>query len=384
MTYSSRIRIPQPSFLRRLALVLLAVSVLSPYAIQAQLAKPDRISVSGNAGFLVAHRPALKGLANTHSLGTTVDLEWFTDGSKRWHWLYRRPVCGVQIQYLSLGEPDLLGHQVSIVPKAAFPISSIYKRLEHRLYGGGGLGYSSKVWDLNENLRTLVISTHLNAVLIVGYEGQWEWKEKLGIHYGVQLSHQSNGGFSMPNLGTNTFTVFAGLMFSKVEKPALEAEAIFPAYLPPTWNQSISLSYGLKEKLPPEGDKYNVIVLSHSIIRRGNWKTGVILRNDLYWDQGVPALAEDASSKTLPEVQYGLALGMAKYYGRLSWELMMGAYLYAPLNEKGPIYHRFIGRWVMTDKLDVHVGLRTHWAKADHPEIGIHYRFNGTRARIIP
>lgn len=375
MTYSSPNRFPQLSFSRRLVLVLLAVFALSTASIHAQVLKPDRISFSGNAGFLVAHRPAIEGLANAHSLGSTVDLQWFTDGSKRWHWLYRRPVCGVQIQYLSLGEPDLLGHQVSVVPKAAFPFSSVYKRVEHRLYGGAGLGYSSKVWDLNENLRTLVISTHLNAVLMVGYEGQWEWKEKLGLNYGVQLSHQSNGGFSMPNLGTNTFTVFAGLMFSSEKKPVLPEEAVFTADLPRIWNQSVSLSYGLKENLPPEGDKHNVVVLSHSIIRRGNWKTGMILRNDLYWDQGVPALVVDASSKSFPEVQYGLAFGMAKYYGRLSWELMMGAYLYAPLNEKGPIYHRFIGRWAMTDKLDVHVGLRTHWAKADHPEVGIHYRF---------
>lgn len=336
---------------------------------------PDRYTLSANYGYLLAHRQLIEGLATAHAKGVTGEIQWFSNGRKRWHWLYNRPVWAVQAQFLDLGNANELGQQYALAMKCGFPIGSTHKASEFRFYSGAGVGYSTKKWDLTDNLNSLLIGSHFNVLVTLGIEAHSEINSKTGPHYGIQLTHQSNAAFQMPNLGTNVLTAFIGASLSPNGRPEMETEGVFTAHLPQQNNHFISVAGGIKEILSPGGSKYGIYTIAYNYERRRNWKTGFLGRIEAIVDYSMgyydnPRIPSASNN----ELQPGVALGLAKYFGRLSMNFMMGSYLRERIDGKGPFYHRIIARYQFASRWEAHAGLRTHWAKADQPEVGIHFR----------
>ncbi len=354
-----------------LAIVLLLTNTIDTNAQKG----PFRLSLEGHYGFMIPHRPVLRNIVKGNSFGMAVAVEWHTSGLKRWHHLYRSPAWGVEFSYADLGNPDVLGEQVTLLSTIRLPLGKS-ERMRHHILAGGGLGYNSIIWDMNDNLKGVTIGSRINAALSLGYFIDQSVSDQLEVYGGLRITHLSNGAVRLPNLGTNNLSATVGVRFNRRPKPESK-DVVFLAELPRQGRLFTSVSTGVKENLPPGGPTFFVHSVSLSYEHRRNWKTGFFIRTDLFLNNAVRPLMQREGTYTgrnSDVLQHGVGLGYAKYYGRLRFDVMMGYYTFDRFRGNGKIYHRFGFRYKATERIEAWLGLKTHFARADHPEVGIIYR----------
>ena len=122
------------------------------------------VACSFHKGRFIAHRKVLEGLVENPSKAIAISIEKRFSGEKYWHSAYNRPSLGLDLTYCDLGNTEELGEHTSAVLYLKFPLGA-HSKLNHSIKSGIGLGYANTIWDLKENTKSLVISTHFNVVV---------------------------------------------------------------------------------------------------------------------------------------------------------------------------------------------------------------------------
>ena len=325
---------------------------------------------------MIPHRDELRNLITDHSRGFIAGIHWRTNGEKEWHSRYRFPTWGFEAYYANLGNPRELGQQFALSTTIRFERGTKLRR-----YGlwGIGLGYNSVQWDLESNPKALAIGSALNCCLTAGCGLVYSATPQLSIDLNLRMTHFSNGAMRMPNLGTNNAMALLGVRYSIRREEILDLPPHPAGQAEKTGLESaIYASTGVKENQPPGGKKYFVHNLGFAIGQRFGAKSGLLVRADVWYNRAISVHlqgndGEDANPTDL--LQAGLALAYQRYYGRLTAEAQVGIYLHSRFKGDGLFYNRFLLRHGVTDSFDAFIGLKTHWTRADHPEIGIRYRF---------
>jgi hypothetical protein len=329
-----------------------------------------------HGGFSVPHRPEIRNLVTGHSLGLELGAEWVPNGKREWHHRYSNPTMGLDFFAVDLGNKEQLGSQFSLIPYVRLALSEGWGT--HELKMGVGVGYTTKIWDLEDNVKGLVMGSHFNAALLLQYGYRFSVSERLGLIAGLRMNHFSNGAFALPNMGTNNASIY---VTARWKTPKQVPEPLPDAVLSndfPKWKFAISTAIGVRENAPPLGPKYFVFALRAMTERRISFKSGLMASTDVFINPSIkPLLERDGmwQEKNTDLLQVGIAAGYILHFDPMEFHIMMGAYVKNAYSGQGSFYHRFGLRYDVTEHFNVQFMLKTHFAKADHPELGIGYKF---------
>jgi hypothetical protein len=323
-------------------------------------------------GQIAPHNSQMLGLIKGHSYAMSCYVQWPTLGNKTWHYDYHYPSHRLDCFVLNTGNLEQLGYQTALTYQIVLPTSHRNKSGNFNL--GLGPGYASKKWDIETNRQGMVIGSHVNMALVMGFSIPIIRKEKWEMQLGLRITHLSNGAFTMPNAGTNNVGISLTWQYQK-SKPELK---------PPTqdsisrWQWGAMIGFGLKEIQPPLSKKYAVTSLETIGVFQRNRKSAFLAQMDLMYNSSNQVIYDqnNETKKTLSQsMQIGLALGYQLRFGKLGLFMQQGVYIRDTFGYDGKLYNRFGLRTHGGGPWFVQLGLKTHFAKADHGEIGVGYYF---------
>lgn len=330
-----------------------------------------------HGGYVIPHHPEMKSLITGHAKGFELCAEFTTDGSKEWHSAYKNPSLGLDFFMTSLGNPEQLGEQYSLLLGPILPLNP-GKKISARLQIGMGPGIATKTWDLETNYQATPIGSTLNGALLAQLELLIPISNRARLSVGARMSHLSNAAFKLPNLGTNLTSVFLGLHLGKIKTvtpPSLD-EKPEPSFKPKMF--SAGLSTGFREILPPGGRKYQTWTLSVGRDWRRTYKSAFGVYADVFYNPALTPLLEQAGEKDLTHMA-NVRLGISGAYTIhfQNWHLLfvVGGYLKNDFKRDGWIYNKVSLRYHFPKSWYASFGMKTHLSVADHWEWGIGYVF---------
>lgn len=345
-----------------------------------------------------------------------VSLYQNTYGKNEWEAAYNYPYIGVTFYHANFGfnfeqNPEVgeaLGSVYALYPFINYPMTP-NEQSQFTFKLGVGLGYLTKHFDNLDNYQNFSIGSHLNAAVNLSFEYRLRVTRRLIALASFGLTHFSNGSTKLPNYGLNTFSGAIGLAYYLREPrlnltPASRPESYPFEFDGKRW-LSFDLDYGIGFKNVSQtlgGDStqyYRVHDLSSYLLvqftpysRAG---LGVSLALDLS-DQTLPGYSRDENNnlyvttinkeghlEVVPiklyqltrinlSLCYAMTMNRLSYYFEFGWHLK---YNVVPLS-KGNIYQKVTARYQLYDNIYAHVGLMTHFGRADYLCIGLGYRFN--------
>lgn len=326
-------------------------------------------------GFLIPHRSNVLHLVQGHTLGAELNVEWLAKEKAAWSLVYSDPTVGIDAYFTSTGNREQLGHQFAVHGFARLPLGDTYVTQTLKL--GVGLGYATRTWDLQENVRAPMVGSHLNAALVLQYNACVHIRG-WALRTGLRLEHFSNGAFQLPNLGTNIASVSLGFgpripvhmrpMLTVTDLP-YDLTDRFETRRYGQW--TASLSAGIKEVGDPLGPKYGVFILSTMYQRRWSYKSSWAAGTDVFYNRSMPAALNDSEAGIGKQLLLGLYGAYLLHFNAFELQLGMGAYMVDPYKGYGTFYHRFGLKYWATERLFAQFMLKTHFARADHGELGM-------------
>jgi len=363
---ASKIHYPLGSYIpHRIFTTLLVLIFFASGSLSAQ----QSLFFNASGGFMIPHREEIRGLVTSHSKGFEVGAMWNTDGSKTWHQRYDHPLWGLEGYFSDLGN-EALGKQGAL---SIFTRLPSFRRPHFSAYWhfGIGAGYSNATWDLETNNKGIVLGSHMNTTLSLGYYTEICVGEKLSLTAGIRMTHLSNGAVVMPNLGTNNAALSLGCRYSIQDEVVSSTRPNIPAVR----GMQINIGYaaGIRQNQPAGGPTHLVHTLSVAGAYRFNYSSSVLFGTDVFYNTSIrPFLIRDNGSYNPSDlVQMGLFAGYSQHFDRMEFRIMAGYYLKNAYSGNGSLYHRFGFRYRITDHMMAQLHLKTHFAKADYPEIGI-------------
>ncbi len=326
-------------------------------------------------GQIIPHRHEMQHLIQGQSSG--IALQFIRRKNFSWWGMYQKqPITGVELYYSATGNRKQLGDQFAL----NYIMYRPYGKSKRKLWYGLGLGmaYATKTWNLHENYQAPVISTHLNACLTLHAHYPIFQTQKTDWLLGLRMTHMSNGSFQLPNLGTNNFQL--SLQYQPrliLRKKPVNIIDILPGFQR-TRFFSFTFAGGFKETFQPLGKKYPVCNFQFTYAKNINWRHRISFGADYLYQPALKKLWDKYKGiQATPSqcMQAGVAIGYQSIFGFTTFSIQQGYYLYSPWMENGRFYHRLsirrnFGMNYNGKKGFIYAGLFTHWAKADHIEVG--------------
>lgn len=324
-------------------------------------------------GFLVGHRVVMGHLVKDHSYAVELSYVFRTNGEKAWHKFYNYPEISANLYYGSVGNTEILGNFVGAYSAITFPfVNNARFRFSGKL--GSGLGFTNKRYDEISNNKNVAISTPINALINLGLEAKTYFGNNW-ITVGMDITHFSNGGFRVPNLGLNLpYLSFGyGRYISKTnEFSTKNVQSTIPQRTILFGATAIS---SIKEVFPTNGKAYPVYALSLN--------ARVFVKPKMGWEAAFDVISKQALFGYRPEVektqlkvlQLGVYGGYLLPLNQFHFVLGMGVYVKDYYKPDGPLYHRVGMRYYFKNGLNLNCVLKAHWGKADYVEWGIGYSF---------
>lgn len=164
-----------------------------------------------NRGFISPHHSDMRYFIKGRITSFRAVCGYQTYGKKPWQQLWNYPEMGFGLYYSDLQNPDVLGN----IKSAFFYYQQpILKSQYHGLYFNFdiGLAYFNKIFDYKNNYTNIAIGSHFNLYTSLFFEYQLRTR-KIIYYTGIGVSHFSNGGTKIPNLGINIFSTLFGIKY---------------------------------------------------------------------------------------------------------------------------------------------------------------------------
>jgi hypothetical protein len=326
-------------------------------------------------GFVIAHRPVLVPLQESHVKGFEISLSRLSAGNMPWEQDFLLPTKGITLAVFDLGNPTMLGTGVAIYPYIDFPFNK--KTDSHFLFRYGiGLGWIEKTFDAETNIKNAAIGSHINGVIHFDLHYEKMLSARSQFELGAGITHFSNGAIKLPNLGMNIATVnlaFTHFIGAKkaIEHPIIQEDGGRKI----EW--CIYAAGGFKKIYPPEGKTYQAGVVSGQIDfpikRKNSWGIGT----DVFYDNSLQArLINSGAEKkgSTDNIRLGIYGAYEMHTGKTDLTFNMGFYGFSRWKEDGNVYHR-IGVRQYFNRVFLCMNLKTHYARADFIEFGCGYKF---------
>jgi hypothetical protein len=337
---------------------------------------PYSLGLKTHHGFLVAHRPNMKHLPQEKSNVFEINIGKKCDGSSFWHQQYYLPEMSASILYGNIGNKEILGNFIGLYPQISFPLVGKAEPVL-KLNFGVGAGYITKVFDRIENHKNNAISNHINVLAVLKLEHSLNvWQKRIFWNNAISIIHFSNGSTKVPNSGINIATFNSGFNYSfgnketyfKTEKPdKIHQENI---------NILVFLNGGRSEVIPADGQKFLAFSNTFSLQKRVSNKNIFSAGTDLFFSESAEKKIRSkggAYNGLQDNFQFGFHLGYTLDMDKVHLFMNNGVYIYDKTKLDGSFYHRFGMRYLLSNKWMVNASLKTHFAKAQHFELGFGY-----------
>lgn len=332
-----------------------------------------RFSVSARLhyGFLIAHRPSIVPLQQSHLGGAEISVSKISDGSKQWHSLYNFARLGIKYCYFSTGNPDQLGHAHSLIPYIEVEFGK-QKKLNFGMQWGWGIGYVEKAFDMKNNYKQVAIGSGINGSVNINFNLKYKITDKDFLYSGIGLTHFSNGSFVTPNLGINLAT--AQLSYSRIVGSRKKIEyRDWPAFKK-NYRTSFVMATTSKQNYPIGRKNFAVAIFTSSVLKHYSPKAAAGFGIDLPYDDGAVDKLERRGDEIKPFLS-GFRPGINASYEMIisdfSFMFQQGVYIYTQLKDDGYLYQRLGMRYLFSKHFFGAINLKTHFAKADYFEFGI-------------
>jgi hypothetical protein len=357
--------------MKRIPLLLLLVFTFSGIC---QTPKNWSLTAKCGDGFIVAHRPSVVHVLQKHTRDFELDYTFKTKSRKGWEELYNFPELGLAYQYFNLGNPSELGSAHGIFGLVNFKLAKHRANFIHA-HLGLGLGYVTKTFNTTDNYRNLLVGSHMNAAITTGIDYYFRCSEKVDFTTGINLTHFSDGGSKVPNMGINLANINAGVVYHLRPTPQIIKDT-FDFERKKSFE--VLIAGGIKQIYPPNSPRYGVGILTTDYIKPAKKKSLLTAGIDLYVDGSHKNyLAEDSLFVHGIEsvLRGGIHFGYGLSVGRCSGILQIGYYLYNPYDIDGSIYNTLSFRYHINEYLFACFNLKAHFGRADYFQYGLGYHF---------
>jgi hypothetical protein len=337
-----------------------------PLCAQWKNLKEYNFNVKIHSGFILEHNSDVAQLANQHPRILEIDAYRQTNGNKPWQQVHHFPRLGYSFNYVFLDPSKPLGNMASLV---FYMSKTIFKtrgsRLEIRL--GMGPGYADKTFDLHQNPKNNMISTRylfclngrINYVVNIG--------KHINLNTGIGIIHFSNGSIKLPNQGINIPSVHLGIGFQQQKTVTITSDSL------PKTKKMLSLDVmfagGIKEEYPINGPKFFVSTISAYLNKRLNYKSGLTLGLDLFYDPSIDRYF-DTPHSFFEKTKAGISAGHELYFGKLSLLTQLGVYVRDPYKLNAPVYERYGFKYKLYKNCFLQLSMKIHYGSVDYVEWG--------------
>lgn len=334
----------------------------------------NKYGLSAEGGFVIAHRGNMLHLVEDFSY--TGIFHWertFKDSSLNINFNY--PTWGVKAMFTYLGSPSYMGNAYSINPYFGFTHLRS-KKVTWRTHINLGLGYVTLPFSKDDNLKNIAVGSNINVSVRLNTELAFKIKD-FELFFGAGMSHLSNAATSIPNLGANIANLELGLKYAP-NTPQFQPRGNYKLPYDSKIHYKVGLIGGFRELPPALGPTYGVLSAHMQAEKLLSQKNGVSLSLDTKFNGShVERVARNEALEAKNNWDYiliGLAPGYILQIKDLQMMFQFGFYLKNTFDFDGLMYHRVGMRYRVYKNWYANLSLYTHFAKADHMEIGIFYQ----------
>ncbi len=176
---------------------------------------PNIAGIKVSRGFIMPHHQEIRSLLKKHITQFNLQLGWQTAGNKDWQRAWNYPEIGTGFYYANLGNPEILGDAKAMYLYYNTPLIR-QKMFNLSFYLALGTAYLQKPFNYQTNYNNIVIGSHFNIFANTNIEAQLRTK-RIIFYSDFGLTHYSNGGTKMPNLGINVVALSLGIKYKTVD-----------------------------------------------------------------------------------------------------------------------------------------------------------------------
>lgn len=321
-------------------------------------------------GFILPHRPEMSRLITGHATGITVSHwreahgEWASNYGR---WGIRQ---GVMVQVLDAGS-ESLGHQVAALWTTRLPI-----RERSHLELGLGPGWTSRSYR-TDGANSFALAGPWNLGLHVGLSRRIRLKAPVHFSVGAAVTHLSNGGLFLPNLGTNALTLRLAIHHGSTPTRYPETH-IPPSKFTRRGFVSTGMRFGARDAGLPGGPLHPVSTLrvlweakTHFITpgaspKRCSWSP--LLAGQITLNQ-----SRRAEEEGLPASRWqpAVLIGTRWWAGNVALQFAHGRILTNASPDFGAGHLDAALIWQLQPSWALELGLRAFSMRAEHPCIGL-------------
>ncbi len=329
-----------------------------------------------HGAFLIPHHPEMWALTGGYFPMTEFSLIRQTDGRQACNAFRNYPQMGITYRFTDFGGSQSLGSLHAVMPFVSFPLIK-HERTALSFRIAIGMAWVRRIFDRYENYRNLAIGSHLNAAVGFQLSLRRMINNRVYLTATAAMTHVSNGTIRTPNFGLNMPSLSAGLGF-KLNNKKINYHPPDPAgSLKGHRHLSLQLGMAVKQIKRNWDDEFRVYVVSMSYDRYYNKTNLLRISLDAMYDESVKYLLRQQEKNTgrLTDVtKYGLSLGHAWTFSRLSLFVGLGYYLHNPLGRDELFYDKLGVNYRIFNFLYAGVTLQAHWAQADFFSAGLGFK----------
>jgi len=357
-------------------MLLLYVSVGSNSSCLSQEITQKNLAIRSDIhyGFVIPEYHHFNYLVNKPVVSGEICLFRQSVGRSSWEQLYKYPEAGLTLQFTTLGNKDVFGHEFGLFPYVQTPF---IRRKNFVFFNqfGLGMGYATKKFDLETNYENISVGSHINVHFNFKLGTKFRLNDRIWINSGLSFTHYSNANMAEPNLGVNLFTAFAGMNYQLSSVPLRVENSIEPHQK--KYEFAFIYAAGGKHTRALQSTVYFTSSLSleykHHTFRKLHFGGGI----DLSYDAATKTEMNNTVNseyKSIDDFRTGIHFSQELVYDRFSFILQEGFYMgLIDRVNNSLMYNRAILRWKFNEHLLMHISMRSHLHILDYPEVGVGY-----------
>ncbi|MFA7273678.1 MAG: acyloxyacyl hydrolase [Crocinitomicaceae bacterium] len=332
-----------------------------------------KIGIRGHFGAILPHYELI--YQNVNSPIKSIDISYSCKMTKDsiWDKIYKYPELELVLLYTSLGNKQVFGNEISIVPNFRL---TLYRKNKFELFSkiGIGLSYVTKKFDPYNDVKNLAIGSRFNAHFNYHLGISYSLTNKVLLNSGLYFGHFSNGNTFSPNLGINYFTTNLGLAYSfgKLQSFEMKNERI---KIPHKSSFAVYFNVGFRNKPNGQKDIFPTnLSFQYTKVITNKYQLGAGV--DLFHDKSIEFDLQKKHEAFKPSDNYylGVFISQSMRYRNFHWGLQEGINFMQSRTMEF-VYWKVFLNYTFCENYNIRVSLKTHFLTADYPEIGFGYKF---------
>ncbi len=366
-------------------LFLLFTLLLTAGNTHAQIPAPENLGIEVNVlgGRIMKHTSSIVLPVPESAFAVQVNFLQHTSGKKAWQQRWNKPVIGLGLMYTDYGDNRFYGRALGIYPNIQLRFIN-NERFKWFLSVGGGFGLASRHYDRTPFADTMnnFIGSTINNFSVFDMSVQYRVSKYLSVQAGGNLTHLSNGNFTVPNLGLNLVAFHAGITYYPYGLPSHEGAEVKADNQRNSWNLNVKYTMGFVQLMVPGGPRYPVYGLGVYPSKTWLKKMRAFAGLDLALPTGTYTFIKNNELFKGEELQRSLHAsvfaGNEFLLGRCGIQLQVGYTYYGKFLMRNKVYQKLGGNvylyenynsWIK--RLYLSVLLKTYLTNADFVEFGV-------------